>query len=157
MRAKKSNIGSPNECELACTDKSYSEHVLCTYLTPSPTNWALYLSRAIQIRLWTILSFIIQSYKIQTLTFFSADFWSQLSFIVCIAFITKKIYTSFFIIWFYNFQYSQDVHFMITIFSLVQENYQNFVFEPLKTLNNDFYMWGLKILKVCLKHYIHTI
>ena len=24
-------------------DKSYSEHVLCTYLTPNPTNRALYL------------------------------------------------------------------------------------------------------------------
>ena len=44
----------------------------------------------------------------------------------------KKKYITFFIIWFYNFQYSQDVHFMFTIFSLVQKNYQNFVFEPLK-------------------------
>ena len=39
------------------------KHVLCTYLTPSPTNRTLYLSRAVQIRLRTILSFI-QSYKI---------------------------------------------------------------------------------------------
>ena len=38
---------------------------LCTYLTPSPTNQALYRSRAVQIRLRTILSFI-QSYKIRT-------------------------------------------------------------------------------------------
>ena len=40
-------------------------HALCTYLAPSPTNLALYLSRAVQIRLWTILSFI-QSYEILT-------------------------------------------------------------------------------------------
>ena len=32
------------ECKVACMDKSYSEHILCSYLTPSPTNWALYLS-----------------------------------------------------------------------------------------------------------------
>ena len=51
------------ECMVACMDKSYSEHVLCTYLTPNPTNWALYLSQAVQIRFQTILSFI-QSYKI---------------------------------------------------------------------------------------------
>ena len=53
------------EWEVARTDKSYSEHILCTYLTPSPTNWALYLSRAIQILFWTILSYI-QSYEIRT-------------------------------------------------------------------------------------------
>ena len=41
----------------------------------------------------------------------------------------KNIYITFFFIWFYNFQYSQDVHFMFTIFSLVQKNYQNFVFK----------------------------
>ena len=33
----------------------------------------------------------------------------------------KKIYTTFFIIWFYNFQYSQDVQFMFILFSLVQK------------------------------------
>ena len=53
------------QCEVACTDKSYSEPVLCTYLTPSPTNRALYLGRALQIRLRIILSFI-QSYKTRT-------------------------------------------------------------------------------------------
>ena len=53
------------ECKVARTGKSYSEPVLCTYLTPSPTNRAHYLSRAVQIRLRTILSFI-QSYKIRT-------------------------------------------------------------------------------------------
>ena len=36
------------------------------------------------------------------------------------------------IIRFNNFQYSQDVLFMFTIFSLVQKNNQNFVFAPLK-------------------------
>ena len=35
-----------DECKVARTDKSYYEHVivLCTYLTPSLTNRALYLS-----------------------------------------------------------------------------------------------------------------
>ena len=54
---------------------------------PYRTNWATYLSRAGQIRLF--LSFI-KSYKIQTLTFLSADFRSQLSMFVCLAFVTKK-------------------------------------------------------------------
>ena len=53
------------KCKVAHTDISYSEPVLCTYLTPSPTNRALYLSRAVQIRLRTILSFV-QSYIIRT-------------------------------------------------------------------------------------------
>ena len=35
------------DTDLNPDDKSYSEHILCTYLTPSPTNWALYLSRAV--------------------------------------------------------------------------------------------------------------
>ena len=56
---------------------SGSEYILWTYPTPSRTNWALYLSRAGQIRLRTILSFI-KSYKILTLLFL-ADFRSQLS------------------------------------------------------------------------------
>ena len=42
--------------------------------------------------------------KNTNLKFFSAEFRSQLSLFVCIAFVTKKIYTTFFIIWFYNFQ-----------------------------------------------------
>ena len=32
------------ECKVARTDKSYSAPILCTYLTPNPTNRALYLS-----------------------------------------------------------------------------------------------------------------
>ena len=61
------------ECKVAHTDKSYSLPVLCTYLTDSePDKSALYLGRAVQIVLWTILSFI-QSYKIQTSTFPSAQ------------------------------------------------------------------------------------
>ena len=31
------------ECKVARTDKSYPKPVLCTYLTPCPTNRALYL------------------------------------------------------------------------------------------------------------------
>ena len=61
--------------------------------------------------------------------FFLADFQSQSSLFVCIAFVRKKIYTTLYIIW---FQYSQDVLFIFTIFSLAQKNYRNFVFEPLK-------------------------
>ena len=61
-----------DECEMARTYKSYSEHVLYAYLTPCLTNWALSLSRAVQIQHRTILSFI-QPYKIWTYTFFSAD------------------------------------------------------------------------------------
>ena len=38
-----------SKCPVARTDKSYSEPVLCTYLTPSLTNRALYLGRAVQI------------------------------------------------------------------------------------------------------------
>ena len=60
--------------------------------------------------------------------FFLADFQSQSSLFVCIAFVTKKIYTTLYIIW---FQYSQDVLFIFTMFSLAQKKYQNFVFEPL--------------------------
>ena len=51
------------------------------------------LSRAGQIRLWAILSFL-QSYKI--LTIFSADFRSQLSLFVCLAFVKKKYTYHFF-------------------------------------------------------------
>ena len=66
------------DCKVARTDKSFSEHVLCTYLTPSPTNWALYLRRAVQIRLRTILSFIVIKYELKI---FSADFRSQLFYL----------------------------------------------------------------------------
>ena len=45
MYALSTRIISSGECKVACTDKSYSEHVLCKYLTPSPTNRTLYLSR----------------------------------------------------------------------------------------------------------------
>ena len=48
-----SDILNRSECEVARTDKSYSEHVLCRYLTPSPTKWALNLSLAVRIRLYT--------------------------------------------------------------------------------------------------------
>ena len=69
-------------------DISGSEYILWTYPTPSRTNWALYLSRAGQIRLRTILSFL-KSYKILTLLFL-ADFRSQLSLFLCLAFVKKK-------------------------------------------------------------------
>ena len=36
-------MGWGGECEVARADNSYSVHVLCTYLTPSPINWALYV------------------------------------------------------------------------------------------------------------------
>ena len=95
--ANNMSIIIPHECKVASTDKSYSEHVLWTYPTPSPTNQALYLSRAVQIRLRTILS-LIQSYKIGTLKKVSVDFRSQLSLFVCIAlhifFIMKAIHTN---------------------------------------------------------------
>ena len=78
-----------HECEVARTDKSYSEHALCTYLTPSPTNQALYLCRAVQIRLRTILSFI-QSYKIQTLNIFFSQFLITIIFICMYSLRYKK-------------------------------------------------------------------
>ena len=80
-------VCTKTERKVAHLDISGSEHVLWTYTTPSRTNWAPYLSRAGQIRLF--LSFI-KSYKIQTLTFLSADYRSQLSLFVCLAFVTKK-------------------------------------------------------------------
>ena len=49
------NVEGPSS-KVGSTNKSCSEHVLWTYPTPSPTNWALYLSRVVQNQLRTILS-----------------------------------------------------------------------------------------------------
>ena len=61
---------------------------------------------------------ILPSYNLNI--FFS---WFSITiFFICMNSLRyKKIYTTFFIIWFYNFQYSQDVQFMFIIFSLVQK------------------------------------
>ena len=71
-------------------NKSYSEHVLWTYPTPSPKNRSLYLSGAVQIRLRTFLSFIQYNHIKYELKHFLADCRSKLSLFECIAFVRKK-------------------------------------------------------------------